>query len=755
MIMKSISVVLHVSAFFLAIAICQGEDLEIPAQRANWGRIWVPNNVDLSKPRQEYVKSVGTLGNDLAGKKWQTVSTKYNLIHYQNTIDKAKLKQVAQCLDDLYEFLKLWNPNAPDVPIKTFLVPDERGRSRCCKETNSMRTGDKGDAAFITTSLLHEETHLFNFAYLNKQPQGWWAGEFSCVYFQERARLEAEHADIRRHVKSILPDGPKTSLGGIAPDANKKIDDYILGEAFSAMYFLHSKYGDQKLREFRTECLRLAKTKGVSASDSDAPFKTAFGVGFDELDPQWRQFYGWIVKDNLKTTEESSKPEDLQPMELTRRIVAELSSPEYQGRAAGGPGEERAGAFIADNFHRIGLESLAPDGKYFQPFNVPYRDLVGPIGLKIRDRDYTYKTDFGVLDGGPAEWLKGDMCFVGFGTENNYESSLAANKLKGKILVALSQDKNHPNDRQAANLAKKTGAIGILLIDPPALHDPTAFARKYNKLKNEMPVLHVSPKVGEFILSLDKAGLTNLFEQLRAGNHPDISIQGLCQLAAGTVYAAQSKSCNVLGQIKDSKPRKQHMLIFAHYDGQGKDGRDGFYPGANDNASGVAVLLATASLLTSRQAELQSDVYFAALGAEEVGCVGARLLLDSNLIHWNQIDLALCLDMVGNAQQKQITLQTPGAEAPAYIAFKDYAEIQRWNVKPFVRKTLGSDAEVIQRSGAPILFIISESSRQHTVIDDAGNTDPQHMAQLAKLLAGFILHYGSNPDTRPPGLNAP
>jgi aminopeptidase YwaD len=703
-----------------------------------WRNIWSPKTIDLTKTEREYVKTAGDLGNDLEGKEWETIATKYHRVYYQPSIDKAKLKQVVQCLDNLYDFITIWSPAAPQVPIKTFLVPNELARSRCSRNSKSMRTGDKGRAIFMTTSLLHEETHLFNFAYLGNKAQGWWSGEFSCIYFQERTRLLAEKGDVKKFIHANLPDGPKHSFGEIAPAANQQIDDHILGEAFSAMYFLHSTYGDEKFREFRFELLRLAKSKGTSVSDSDAAFKKVFDVGFDELNARWRRLYGWDAK--KETADVKSIFDNSHPAEIARAVVAELSGPDYKGRVAGSSGEQRAGDFVAACFRRIGLKPVLPDGGFFQSFPVIYRDLVGPIGLKIRNRDFKYKLDFGILGGGLAEWKEGEMCFVGFGTNSDKISSHDLELLKGKVLVALYREKNHPNGRQLIELAKKANAIGVLLVDPPSLYAAEVYAKKQTIMRNDKPLLHVSPKVGEFILSLDNSGLTKLHEELLAGKQRNMNIPGTCRMVAGAI-STPSQSRNVLGRLAPQKTAKRNILIYAHYDGQGRDGGQDYYPSANDNASGVAVMLATASLLSSRQTALKSNVCFAALGAEEVGCIGAKKFLDSKVIPWKELDLAICLDMLGAVRQKSMTVQTTNARMPAYLKFKEFVEIRHWKVKPFVRETLGSDAEVLQQSGAPTIFIITSGRKQHTVQDNAENTSPQDMAELAELLAEFIIDF--------------
>ena len=83
------------------------------------------------------------------------------------------------------------------------------------------------------------------------------------------------------------------------------------------------------------------------------------------------------------------------------------------------------------------------------------------------------------------------------------------------------------------------------------------------------------------------------------------------------------------------------------------DFRDGvLYPGADDNASGVAVLLAAARHIT--QNPPRHTTIFAALDAEELGLRGARALLDSALVSPSTVGVHVNLDMVGRSDRNEI-----------------------------------------------------------------------------------------------------
>jgi hypothetical protein len=137
---------------------------------SDWENIWL---LTMPEPTTVEVNNLGGLGEELENRQWQMVATKYHQIHYQLSADKGKVAEICSRIDNLYKFLAERSPAKPQIPIRVFLVPGERARSRCSKISNAMRTGDMGDAFFMLASLLHEETHLFNFAFLNNEQQGW------------------------------------------------------------------------------------------------------------------------------------------------------------------------------------------------------------------------------------------------------------------------------------------------------------------------------------------------------------------------------------------------------------------------------------------------------------------------------------------------------------------------------------------------------------------------------------------------------
>lgn len=288
--------------FCAGIVLCGTDD----KSSNDWESIWLATLSDMPEPTVVEVGALGDLGEELENRQWQMVATKYHQIHYQPSADKAKVAEVYSRIDNLYRFLDGRSPEAQQTPIRVFLVPDEVGHSRCDRISNSMRTGDGGDAFFMLTSLLHEETHLFNFAFLDNIPQGWWAGEFSCQYYQQRALWEGRGKRVKWEVENLLPDGPRCRFSEIGSLGREAFD-----ESISVLYFLEEQYGREKCIELRKALL--AESKETKGSASNSVFEEVFGKGIGQLEREWLRFYGWR---SLKKTARRKAAD----VRLTKRI---------------------------------------------------------------------------------------------------------------------------------------------------------------------------------------------------------------------------------------------------------------------------------------------------------------------------------------------------------------------------------------------------------------------------------------------------
>ncbi len=128
---------------------------------------------------------------------------------------------------------------------------------------------------------------------------------------------------------------------------------------------------------------------------------------------------------------------------------------------------------------------------------------------------------------------------------------------------------------------------------------------------------------------------------------------------------ANGEGANVVGQCLGTDTKAPMFVVSAHYDHLGV--RDGaIYPGADDNASGVAVMLAVAE--HCQRTPFRRTVVFAAFDAEEAGLQGAKTFIIQPPVPKERIALNVNLDMVSRNDQREIfiagTHHWPQLKAP-------------------------------------------------------------------------------------------
>jgi hypothetical protein len=113
----------------------------------------------------------------------------------------------------------------------------------------------------------------------------------------------------------------------------------------------------------------------------------------------------------------------------------------------------------------------------------------------------------------------------------------------------------------------------------------------------------------------------------------------------------KGEGANLLGMCLGTDQKLPYLVVSAHYDHLGvRDGQ--IYPGADDNASGVAVILELAAFC--QKTPFRHTVVFAAFDAEERGLQGARAFLLKPPLPKDRIGLNVNLDMVSRSDKREI-----------------------------------------------------------------------------------------------------
>lgn len=207
---------------------------------------------------------------------------------------------------------------------------------------------------------------------------------------------------------------------------------------------------------------------------------------------------------------------------------------------------------------------------------------------------------------------------------------------------------------------------------------------------------------------------------------------------AGVSYTA----ANVIGRIPGRDTGARTFVVTAHYDHLGI--RDGVaYPGADDNASGVAVLLAAARHFV--RTPPRHAIVFAALDAEELGLRGARTLVDSALLSRGTVAMNINLDMVSRNDKNEIyaagTSYAPWLRPLLLdVQTRTSVNIRFGHDRPAGRSgiedwTHSSDHGPFHDAGIPFVYFgVEDHPDYHEATDTAGRIDARFYGDVADMI---------------------
>ena len=224
------------------------------------------------------------------------------------------------------------------------------------------------------------------------------------------------------------------------------------------------------------------------------------------------------------------------------------------------------------------------------------------------------------------------------------------------------------------------------------------------------------------------------------------SLKGL--VTPGKPYKTEYPSAaNLVGFIKGSKYPDRYIVVSAHYDHLGT--RNGqIYAGADDNASGVAAMLAVAA--SFKTAPPEHTIVFAAFDSEELGKRGAQAFIGSVPFGRDKLVLNVNLDMVSRSNSNEIwasgLYHNPRLKALVEDAAKrSTVRVKAGHDKPVYLAgavedwTDSSDHGAFHDVGVPYLYFgVEDHADYHQSTDTAEKINPGFFTSTASLLVDVV-----------------
>lgn len=503
------------------------------------------------------------------------------------------------------------------------------------------------------------------------------------------------------------------------------------------------------------------------------------------------------------------------PADSTERVAAirtdvqTLADPKLQGRGPGLHGNKVAADFIEKRFTDLGFNpGFNIDGQptFRQEFeagrNASMRSArmgvyTGELSALKPLTMFEHSKDFVLLGcSGNAE-VAAPLVMVGYSIEKGgpdgsymtYSESEADAPLAGQIAMIFrfepltAEGKSQWASKTSAwssaaaisnkiQSAVKRGAVGIIIVCPPGCDDPRcskldpteSTARWYTDLP--VPAVLMSTDAADRLVKLCDAaheGGPRSLADFRAladkgGGHTRLTSHSVSILA--DVDRSPRVTWNV-GAMLPGRGTLMHEIVIvgAHYDhvglgftgGSRTDEYGVVHPGADDNASGTAGLLAVADLLKARYAQSKDQnlrsVLFLGFSAEEMGLIGSRFYTRSNQIPAASITAMLNLDMIGRLRDDTLEVSGTGTAEGFADLLNPLFNASGLTIKSSPGGRGPSDHASFYAAGVPVLHMFTGQHEQyHTPRDTADLINSEGIFKTSELCAQVAYTLAAKPE---------
>jgi len=448
-----------------------------------------------------------------------------------------------------------------------------------------------------------------------------------------------------------------------------------------------------------------------------------------------------------------------------KKHVSYLASEALKGRQTGTEGDSLAALYIRNDLKGNGYIPLSGDG--FQRYRVTDKIIMGPSnGLIVNGTSYKADTDFVPYAFSENRSFGAEVVFAGYGFGIN-EDSLKWNDysdldVKGKVIMILRADpeidKNkslfikYSRDRDKVLQAKDMGATAVLLVsgkiyDPEDKFEPLAKGEQTVGI----PAFRISRKIADQILESRKTSVEVLEKKLNEDRKPSSFSTGIKVSGHSDVVQTTIPTRNVVMLLpgSDKTLKNEYVIIGAHFDhlGMGGVGSGSRVPdtsavhyGADDNASGVGMMLELAEKLAAHPESHKRSIIVAAFSGEEMGLLGSKQYVENPMIDLKAVDAMVNLDMVGRlTDSTKLQIGGIGTAEPLRKIIYESCDTTKMRLAISEEGYGPSDHASFYSKDIPVLFFTSGAHLDyHTPADTWDKINYPGMVQISNIAYNII-----------------
>lgn len=383
-----------------------------------------------------------------------------------------------------------------------------------------------------------------------------------------------------------------------------------------------------------------------------------------------------------------------------------LCSDFFAGRGYVDDGVDKAASYIISELKKLGVDHF-PGHSYVQNYSFDVNTFPHKVSVVLGEND--------ALIAG-----------------KDYLINPNSGKSNGEYIPIVIKPKHFKKQLEA--ISKAINLKTILVFDSRTISNADSlnlFRRLAHEANKSFPTILVSHT--KLMYSVGRQQMRHAFiNVLSSAYQPSKSIR----LEIEPVFVKAFPNKNIIGFVPGKK-KKKYIVLTGHFDHLGKMGQ-AIFPGANDNASGVAMLLALAKHF--RQHQPKYSLVFIFFSGEEAGLEGSRHFVKHPFFELKKVRFLLNIDIMGSASNGITAVN-------GSVHQKHFKLLQKLNKKgnflPKIKPrgpTQNSDHYYFSQTGVPSFFVyaLGDCKNYHDINDRAENTNLKNFNEVTRLFISFI-----------------
>ena len=456
------------------------------------------------------------------------------------------------------------------------------------------------------------------------------------------------------------------------------------------------------------------------------------------------------------------------------RAVRKLSDPKWEGRGVGTAGIDSSAAWIASEFARLGLMPAGDGGGWLQKFEVTTGvEVSEPCGIEVTGAHATTGDEFQPLGFSTNGRVRAPVVFAGYGiTAPGLEyDDYAGLDVRDRLVLVLTNEPGEMDStskfdgtvntpyadlRTKAINAREHGALGLLVVNGPAHHAGEPLRKPRSDGAGYMTSGLIAAVISERLADAMFAGSVMTLAQAQRAieAHGRPHSMALRDSAGVTVTLRRTRAAiaNVVGAIP-GRDTARTLVMGAHYDHLGMGGESSLaanahepHVGADDNASGVAALLAVAERFATRRAAPEHTLVFAAFTGEESGLLGSGHFVDDPPRPLATVEAMINMDMVGRLREGRLMLMGAGTAAEFPALLENANRNSGFTLRTSSDGYGPSDHSSFYKRQVPVLMLFTGAHADyHKPTDTADKIEAAGLARVARFAGDLLDSLGRRP----------